>query len=238
MQYQIVLGGKTLSYELERKKVKNINLRVKPDGSIYVSAPKGVTIARVESLIYANEKRILSVIENAAKRAETSGEHKYEEGELFPVFGQWLPLKLTEGKSSARLENGAFAVTVKDCTDSELIRKTIEGFYRRECEAAALEACRKIYPAFAARGVAWPEIKFRFMKSRWGSCCPTEKRITLNNALAYTPLPCVEYVAAHEFCHFFQANHSKLFYAELERVIPDWKERKKLLNTFTAELKR
>ena len=43
------------------------------------------------------------------------------------------------------------------------------------------------------------------------------------------PLPAAEYVVAHEFTHFLQANHSARFYAELARYMPDFKEKEKLL---------
>ena len=54
-------------------------------------------------------------------------------------------------------------------------------------------------------------------------------KITFNTNLMYAPPECIEYVVLHEFCHFLQANHSKLFYAELAKVCPDWKEMRKML---------
>lgn len=237
MQRQIVLGGRTVNYELERKKVKNINLRVRPDGSIYVSASRLVPISQIEGFIRLNEKKILAALDNAAKQPTPVGGHRYEEGEVFPYFGSWIPLKLRTGsRSSTVLKDGALIVTVRDCADKELIKKSLNSFYRRECEKAVTDSCIRIYPAFSPRGIAWPEIKFRLMKSKWGSCRPARQELTFNTALAYTPMECVDYVVVHEFCHFLQANHSKLFYAELERVMPDWKRRKKRLNDFSAEL--
>ena len=51
----VVLSGRKVSYELERKQVKNINLRIRPDGSIHVSASKHHTKKQIEALFAANE---------------------------------------------------------------------------------------------------------------------------------------------------------------------------------------
>ena len=69
-------------------------------------------------------------------------------------------------------------------------------------------------------------------RSRWGSCIPTQNKITLNKNLIYAPWECLEYVTLHEISHLIEANHSKNFYNIIESVRPDWKNRKKILNEF------
>jgi predicted metal-dependent hydrolase len=58
--------------------------------------------------------------------------------------------------------------------------------------------------------------------------------ITLNKRLLEAPRNCIEYVVMHEFCHFIHPNHSKHFYGFLSMLMPDWKERKKLLENHTT----
>ena len=67
------------------------------------------------------------------------------------------------------------------------------------------------------------------MKKRWGSCQHQTKTITINSQLIEAPRFCIEYVMMHEFCHFIHPNHSKDFYTLLQVMMPDWKERKKML---------
>ena len=43
------------------------------------------------------------------------------------------------------------------------------------------------------------------------------------------PLPAQEYVVVHEFCHFAHPNHSAAFWAAVERVLPDYRQREKML---------
>lgn len=73
------------------------------------------------------------------------------------------------------------------------------------------------------------KIAYRNMKSRWGSCQPETGRICFNIRLALYPPECLEYVVVHELCHFLEPNHGPGFHALMDRVMPDWRERKKKL---------
>ena len=68
------------------------------------------------------------------------------------------------------------------------------------------------------------------MKSRWGSCIPSRNKVIFNLNLIKTPMCCIEYVVLHELSHLKYQNHSKNFYNFISIFMPDWKERKKILN--------
>ncbi|MGN0162480.1 MAG: M48 family metallopeptidase [Candidatus Ornithomonoglobus sp.] len=93
------------------------------------------------------------------------------------------------------------------------------------------EIHREIYGLFSKYGFRLPSLKIRDMKSQWGNCRRAQGIITLNKRLYTLPRRLIELVAAHELSHMVQANHSAAFYAVLEGVMPDWRER-------DAELKR
>lgn len=61
------------------------------------------------------------------------------------------------------------------------------------------------------------------MKSRWGSCNPLIRQITLNLELAALPEECLCYVLVHELAHMVYLGHGKEFWALVEQYIPDWK---------------
>ena len=79
-----------------------------------------------------------------------------------------------------------------------------------------------------------PTLRIRDMETRWGSCLAKKGIITLNKRLLEAPRHCIEYVVTHEFCHFIHPNHSKQYYAFLTMLMPDWRERKKVLDENTA----
>ena len=75
-------------------------------------------------------------------------------------------------------------------------------------------------------GVKAGKLAYRNMKSRWGSCQPTTGRICINVRLALYPPECLEYVVVHELCHLLVAGHGPDFHALMDRVMPDWKQRR------------
>lgn len=78
-------------------------------------------------------------------------------------------------------------------------------------------------------GVKAGKIAYRKMKSRWGSCQPATGRLCFNTVLALYPPQCLEYVVVHELVHLIVPGHGQEFQEIMDRVMPDWRERRKLL---------
>ena len=79
-------------------------------------------------------------------------------------------------------------------------------------------------------GVRVQKLDYRNMKSRWGSCQPQTGRVCINIRLALYPPECLEYVVVHELCHMLEPNHGAGFKALITKVMPDWKQRERILN--------
>ena len=87
-----------------------------------------------------------------------------------------------------------------------------------------------VYPAFAeVLSGQKPTIKVRSMVSRWGVCAMAKRQITFALQLYNMPPAAQIYVVVHEYCHFLQPNHGRAFWAEVEKLLPDWKARRELL---------
>ena len=228
----IELLGRTVEYTLQRKKVKNINLRIKAEGSVSVSAHPRVPLKTIEDFLRSNGSYILKALDKFSRRAESApAELEYTNGENVTVLGYNVPLKVRKGKKNfAELTLEGVILTVKDIEDRELKQKTFLEFLEDVCRRTVNELCEKVYPAFEEKKVEYPTIKFRRMRTKWGICRPERKELTFSYMLAAAPVECVEYVVYHEFNHFLHPDHSKAFYNSLSEVLPDWKERKKRLN--------
>jgi predicted metal-dependent hydrolase len=68
------------------------------------------------------------------------------------------------------------------------------------------------------------------MKTRWGSCNPATASIRLNTDLAKKPIQCLEYIVVHEMMHLLEPTHNARFIALMDRYMPQWQERRQLLN--------
>ncbi len=178
MKKEIILNGKSVCYEYTTKRVKNINLRIKPDGSIYVSSNDRVKESDIESFIISKKDFILNALEKFKGRTQP---------------------------------------------------RPIQYFGEEELKETITSLCKKVYPYFEKRGVEYPVIKFRNMKSQWGNCYTKRAILTFSTNLMYAPFECVEYVVCHEFTHFIVQNHSDRFYMELSKICPRWKTLRKTL---------
>ena len=228
---KIVLNGKLVEYELQRKNVKNINLRIKADRTIFVSANTRVSEQIIEEFFESKKEYILNALARYEELAKYAPKPKqYVDGETFRIFGHDRRLKVIEGKKNkVECDESYITLTVKDSSDFLMKKKTMDKWLNSICKDTIQSLCDAIYPKFQKYGVTYPTIRYRNMISRWGSCQPKRCVLTFNYALVEAPISCIEYVAVHEFTHFLQPNHSKRFYQQLAMFMPDWEQRKKLL---------
>ena len=77
-------------------------------------------------------------------------------------------------------------------------------------------------------GVSYGRITIRSQRGRWGSCSGAGN-LNFNCLLMLTPPQVREYVVVHELCHRKQMNHSSQFWAEVERILPDYRQRRQWL---------
>lgn len=232
----IQIEGSPLEYSLERKNVKNLNLHVRKDGSVYVSANTTVPEEKIDEFLISKG----SFIRNAQNKFKEQEQYKalpkqYVSGETFYVQGRALRLKVTQATRDKIYSDGVYLfLDVKDQQNATKKERMVKRFLDKKCKAVFIEIVEELYPVFQKYGVAPPILRIRNMDTRWGSCLPSKGVITLNKRLLEAPRNCIEYVVMHEFCHFIHPNHSKHFYDFLAMLMPDWKERKKILDSNAA----
>lgn len=229
MRRELRLGsGQLLVYELTRKKVKRINVRVRMDGSVAVSAPHNVPLAQIEAFLREKERFLLTAVGKMA--AQQQREAPGCDGEAVLAFGESLTLRFRQGAAFRAEEgNGVLWLTLRAPESETARRAALERWQKERCAAAAQRLLQKWLPVLMPWGVPEPMLRFRHMTSRWGSCVPRRRSVTLNTRLLNYPEECLEAVLLHELCHFLQPDHSAAFYRWMDRFLPDWRERRRLL---------
>ena len=237
MKRAVLLNGVSVEYELTVKKVKNINLRIKPDGSVCVSANRYAPIRVIENFMLSRADFILSALERFEQGCPNVQKNpEYADRETVTLLGKILELRVSEGKTNdvrPLFDEGYIALSVKDASDAVLRKKVFESWRRQLCKEIIAELCKRTYEknaVFAERGIAFPALHFRTMRTRWGSCNSSGGSLNFNYSLIEAPIECIEYVVVHEFVHFLHPNHSKDFYGALTALMSDWKSRKEILN--------
>ena len=232
MKYLLSLGGTPVEYTLERKRVKNINLRVR-GGEVFVSAARWVPREVIEQFLLSRAGLILRAVEQSAPPRE----RRWVSGERLFYLGRELTLCVEKGRQSrVTVQGDLLRVEVRETGNAERVERALAAWYRAESERLCREACDRLYPRFAPLGVPRPEIRMRAMRSCWGNCRPERRIVTFNAFLAAAAPDCIEYVTAHELTHFLHADHSPAFYAALACVVPDWKLRRARLKALAPLL--
>ena len=113
-----------------------------------------------------------------------------------------------------------------------LAQKLLENWFRTQ----AAEIFQQRADFYAAQmGVRYQSIKITDPKSRWGSC-DRFGNLALSWRTIMTPMELVDYLIVHELAHIIRFDHSPAYWRVVERIIPDYKERRKSLNTAEVSL--
>lgn len=231
-QRTVLYEGEEIPYELELKPVKNLNLRIRKDCRVFVSASASIPPEEIDEFMHNKGAYIRAAQKKFAAMAQYAAQPKqYISGETFYFLGRNLRLKVEQGTRNSIINDGVYLhLSVKDPKDFAKRQRMVTRYLDSQCQAVFSEICRDIYPVFQKYGVAMPALRIRNMDTRWGSCLAQKGIITLNKRLLEVPRSCIEYVVTHEFCHFIHPNHSENFYNFLTMLMPDWKSRKQLLD--------
>ncbi len=251
-QLQFTHGGQVYPYELHLGGVKRLNLRVRADGSIRVSAPTHTTQARIDAFLAEHAPRMIEAIKRRQNvREESAPTECYRDGGYVTYLGERVSLRVISAPRGQRrravctLDDEtaptALTVSIKGAAEkSEIERAVLE--WKKERLLTLVEKCRKtmVEPTFTRvlsreqplpRYIERPTaVRVHAMTSRWGSCHYSKGSLNFNLWLINTPIRCIEYVIVHEFAHFIHPDHSPRFHTLMDALMPDWRARRKQLN--------
>lgn len=213
--------GRTLIYELTRKRVKNINFRPKEDGVVYVSASSRVTVAEIERHLKDSADFFFGAFEKLKQRAEKSDINT----SCVTYLGKEYPVRVIENaRETAVLDESECRVFTRLGDDREYVLGLIQKAVARRFTELCRELNAEVIAEFAQNGLTPPptRITIKDMKSRWGSCSYTRGHISINVRLAAYPRETVKAVFWHEYAHYWHHDHSKGFYAFLEQHYPEY----------------
>ncbi|MDE6728970.1 MAG: M48 family metallopeptidase [Oscillospiraceae bacterium] len=213
--------GRTLDYELTRKRVKNINCRPKSDGIVYVSASTRVPVSEIERFLTEKADFFFGAFEKLRKHEEKSDINI----KTVNWLGKEYPVRIIQNaRETALFDESECRVFTRLGDDAEYVLELI----RQAAARRFAELCREINNEVRAEleqdGLKPPptQITIKDMKSRWGSCSYTRGHISINVRLAAYPRETVKAVFWHEYAHYWHHDHSDRFYDFLRTHYPEY----------------
>lgn len=225
----IEVGG--LAVEVVRKDIKNLHVGVYPPaGRVRVAAPLRLSddVVRV-----AVSTRLGWIRRQQAEfeAQERQSQREMVQGESHFFRGRRYRLRVIEhdGPTTVCLvNNSTLQLRTRQSTDQAGREAILQRWYRarlREQIPALLEKWQ------LRIGVDVAEVRIKKMKTRWGSCNATARRLWLNLELAKKPPICVEYILVHEMIHLLERHHNERFREMLDAAMPNWRIARDELNS-------
>ena len=229
----------SITYELHRKRVKNMNLRVTASGVVRVSASPRVPLGMIEEFICRHR----AFIEKALQNRKDRGGHPMvpDVDTEIMVMGKMYRVVLEKPHTVS-----AYAVTIAEdivlvrypsdheTLDASKVERMWLNFWKTIGQDFMETLAQQVHGEFQQAGytVPAPPVRLRYMTSRWGSCMPVKEVITMNTRLLLGPTEFAHYVMVHEFAHFIEANHSSRFYKVMSDVLPNWQQVKSEMRAY------
>ncbi|WP_348658515.1 YgjP family zinc-dependent metalloprotease [Heyndrickxia faecalis] len=231
-KHQIEYANKIIDFVVKRKKVKNVNLNIKPDMTIEVTANDRVPLDFICDFVKTKGAWILKNVKTFQDvQPYRQSEREYVSGETFKYLGKQYRLRvIQEDEEKVKYFRGFIYLYVKDTENVNRKAKLIDEWYREKAQKTFHESLAKMFPLVQKYGVDKPNMDLRSMKARWGSALTEKNTILLNTDLIKAPKYCIDYVVLHELIHFKYNDHSDNFYKMLYSLMPDWEKRKAILD--------
>ncbi|WP_009630201.1 M48 family metallopeptidase [Synechocystis sp. PCC 7509] len=215
--------------QIVRKSIKNLHLSVyPPDGRVRVAVPKHLSDDNIRLAVISR----LGWIKKQQAKFEAQPRQSAREmvtGESHYLFGKRYRLDVIERRGTHEIaiaSNNTLQLFVNPGTSTQNRELVLNQWYRHQLQAQIPTLLNRWQVIIGKEIEDWGIKK---MKTKWGSCNITQRRIWLNLELAKKPLECLEYVVVHELVHLLERYHNDRFKAYMDKYLPQWKLYRDLL---------
>jgi predicted metal-dependent hydrolase len=202
------------------RRARKYILRVRPDGSLRVTIPRGGSRREAEAFV---ERQRAWVAAERLRVAERHAPVEWREGDAIRLHGEPVPIRVQETGRSSVLIVGDQRVRIPVGTVD--LRPAAELALRR---IAVRELIPRLESLAAEHSLTVARITIRNQRSRWGSCS-RRGVIALNFRLVQMPPAVCDYVLLHELMHLRQQNHSRRYWRLVAEVCPGFREAERWL---------
>lgn len=210
-----------------RSKRRTIALIVENDGSTTVRAPMRMPESSIREFV---EKHVNWVEKKKAELQATVAvpPKQYLSGEKFLYLGSVYTLEIVRDQNKKLILDDHFRLAEAEHNNAEFV---FQAWYGQKAKQLIGERVKYFADRYQLH---YEKIKITSARTRWGSCS-SKNTISFSWRLIMTPLEVVDYVVVHELAHTVHHNHSKRFWGLVEKILPDYKERRKWLRQYGQE---
>lgn len=224
-----------IPYEVVRSRRSTTDIIIERDGSVLVRAPEWFDDDQVASIVESRQYWIYQGLAEWRDLNATRVLREYKNGEGFLYLGRAYRLLLVSDQDEAlQLKNGRFTLR-RDLVEQGEIAAAKTAF-RDFYVTKGLERLRSRVDYYAPKvGVEPAGVEVKELGHRWASCS-TSGKLSFHWRCMMAPQTIIDYIVVHELCHFHHRDHTGAFWNEVDKVMPDFRERKDWLRKNGAGL--
>lgn len=217
-----------IPYEILRSQRSTADIVIERDGSIVVRAPEWADDELVADIVQSKHYWIYKGLAEWRDLNATRVLREYKNGEGFLYLGRAYRLSMVgEQKAPLLLKDGRFSLRrdLVEQGDIAVVQRTFRDFYVAKGHAKL--AARTSYYAPKV-GLSPSSIDVRELGHRWANCSGSGQ-LAFHWKCMMAPLSVIDYIVVHELCHLHHRDHTNAFWNEVDKVMPDFHERKEWL---------
>lgn len=214
---------------------KTTDIVIERDGKVVVRPPAKLTHEQVDELVASKRFWIYRNLAEWRDLNATAVVREWVNGEAFLYLGRSYRLSLQANqKCDLTLKEGRFFLNrnLIDERGVEAAKKAFEEFYTTKAKQRMNDRVAYFAPKI---GVRPKSVSISDMAYRWASCSNDGKLKFNWKCMMATP-KVIDYVVVHELCHMHIQDHSDAFWNEVDKVMPDYLERKNWLKKYGASM--
>ena len=224
-----------LAYEVIRSGRATTDIIIERDGRIVVRAPQWADDDLIADIIQSKQYWIFQGLAEWRDLNATRVLLEYRNGEGFLYLGRSYRLLLVnDQKAPLLLKEGRFRL-LRDLVEQGEVSAVKAAFMDFYTTKGLERLCARVAYFAPKIGVEPKDVEVRELGHRWASCSP-QGRLAFHWKCTMAPQTIIDYIVVHELCHFHQADHTDAFWNEVDKVMPDFWERKEWLRKNGAGL--
>ena len=221
---------KDISYVLIRSHRKTLSIYIERDGGITLRVPQRMSLEDIEKII---EKKRYAIYKQLALWEQLNAsriQRQFVNGESFLYIGSSYRLEIVDQQDiPLKLFRGYFYLRRSDISRGPEVFK---GFYRKKGKE---KLPQRVALYQGAIGVEPGGIRVLDLRNRWGSCSKSGV-LNFHWKCMMAPLAVIDYIVVHEMAHMLHRRHTETFYEIVDKVLPDYQERRNWLTLHGASL--
>lgn len=217
-----------ISYGVVRSRRTTADIVVERDGRVIVRAPAGLPDERIEDIFQEKQYWIYKTLAEWRDLNATRVLREYRNGEGFLYLGRSYRLSLVADQDEPLLlRNGRFCLrrNLVDHGEVAAAKTAFREYFIARCRERLVQRVCYYAPKV---GVTPRGVDVRDLGHRWASCSP-RGNLAFHWKCMMAPPTIIDYIVVHELCHLHSLDHTEAFWNEMDKVMPDYYERKEWL---------